>query len=223
MRALAAHQCGPGWVCCWFSPLLQVVFPWVLQFSSRLKHHFFKFQFDLERADSFKRVLLPFGRDYKYVWLSFFRLFVLSINVDHFSSWREEFHSHLYLTYFSLFCFSGCNNTTFNLCTPTRPVILPGNEGLLLAPYHTHYPALEEHLHGPWGVPIEPNLWNDPLILGETWEWNMQIPKGSSEYEQDVPGGKGRRKSLQREEEPLGNFSCCASSKIVFFSHFSCK
>lgn len=43
----------------------------------------------------------------------------------------------------------------------------------MLAPYHTHYPALEEHLHGPWGVPIEPNLWNDPLMLGETWEWNM--------------------------------------------------
>lgn len=60
---------------------------------------------------------------------------------------------------------SGCSNCSFNLCTPTRPVILPGNEKLVLAPYHTHYPTLEEHLHGPWGVPIEPNLWNDPLVL----------------------------------------------------------
>ena len=92
-----------------------------------------------------------------------------------------------------------------------------------MAPYHTHYPALEEHLHGPWGVTIEPNLWNDPLILGETWEWKMQIPRGSSEWEQDVREGKGHRKSLQREEELVGTFSCWASSKIVFFSHFSCK
>lgn len=65
------------------------------------------------------------------------------------------------------FCFSGCSDCTFNLCTPTRPVILPGNEKLVLAPYHTYYPTLEEHLQGPWGIPIEPNLWNDPLVLGE--------------------------------------------------------
>lgn len=61
--------------------------------------------------------------------------------------------------------FSGCSDCTFNLCTPTRPVILPGNEKLVLAPYHTYYPSLEEHLQGPWGIPIEPNLWNDPLVL----------------------------------------------------------
>lgn len=65
------------------------------------------------------------------------------------------------------FCFSGCSDCTFNLCTPTRPVILPGNEKLVLAPYHTYYPSLEEHLQGPWGIPIEPNLWNDPLVLGK--------------------------------------------------------
>jgi len=46
-------------------------------------------------------------------------------------------------------------------------VILPGNEKLVLVPYHTYYPTLEEHLQGPWGIPIEPNLWNDPLVLGE--------------------------------------------------------
>lgn len=60
---------------------------------------------------------------------------------------------------------SGCSNCSFHLCTPTRPVILPGNEKLVLAPYHTYYPTLEEHLHGPWGIPTEPNLWNDPLVL----------------------------------------------------------
>lgn len=61
--------------------------------------------------------------------------------------------------------FSGCSDCSFHLCTPTKPVILPGNEKLVLAPYHTYYPTLEEHLRGPWGIPIEPNLWNDPLVL----------------------------------------------------------
>lgn len=60
---------------------------------------------------------------------------------------------------------SGCSNCSFHLCTPTRPVILPGNEKLVLAPYYTYYPTLEEHLKGPWGVPTDPNLWNDPLVL----------------------------------------------------------
>lgn len=66
-----------------------------------------------------------------------------------------------------LFRLSGCSDCSFHLCTPTKPVILPGNEKLVLAPYHTYYPTLEEHLRGPWGIPIEPNLWNDPLVLGK--------------------------------------------------------
>ena len=46
VRALTSHQCGPGsnnvgWVCCWFSRLLQEVFLCVLRFSPL-------FQFDEE-------------------------------------------------------------------------------------------------------------------------------------------------------------------------------
>ena len=44
-----------GWVCCWFSPLLQEVFLRVLWFSPPLKYQHSKFQFDLERTDTFKR------------------------------------------------------------------------------------------------------------------------------------------------------------------------
>ena len=59
-------------------------------------------------------------------------------------------------------------------------MILPGNEKLVLAPYHTYYPSLEEHLQGPWGIPIEPNLWNDPLVLGKrmfgAWYINRPFP-----------------------------------------------
>ena len=40
-----------GWVCCWFSPLLREIFP------LSLKTNPFKFQFDLERADTFQQVL----------------------------------------------------------------------------------------------------------------------------------------------------------------------
>ena len=53
MRAIPSHQCGPGpiprvdaymgWVCCWFSPLLQEVFLWVLRFSPLLKNQHFQF------------------------------------------------------------------------------------------------------------------------------------------------------------------------------------
>ena len=32
-----------GWVCCWFSPLLQEVFLWVLRFSPLLKNQHFQF------------------------------------------------------------------------------------------------------------------------------------------------------------------------------------
>ena len=78
----------------------------------------------------------------------------------------------LYL--FPLFSFSGCSNCSFHLCTPTRPVILPGNEKLVLAPYYTYYPTLEEHLKGPWGVPTDPNLWNDPLVLGRCLSRNAK-------------------------------------------------
>ena len=47
-----------GWVCCWFSSLLREVFRRVLQFSSLFKTNTFKFQFDLERTDTFQRVLM---------------------------------------------------------------------------------------------------------------------------------------------------------------------
>ena len=51
VRALASHQCGPvsnrvvdaqGWVCCWFSPLLQEVFLRAVRFSRVLKNQNFQ-------------------------------------------------------------------------------------------------------------------------------------------------------------------------------------
>ena len=51
IRALASFQCGLHWnpvvdaicwVCCWFSPLLQDIFLWVLQCASVLKNQHFQ-------------------------------------------------------------------------------------------------------------------------------------------------------------------------------------
>ena len=66
VRALVSHQCGRvqipvltpyvGWVCCWFSPCSERFFSGYSGFPLSLKTNTFKFQFDLERTDTFKRV-----------------------------------------------------------------------------------------------------------------------------------------------------------------------
>ncbi|XP_043916620.1 TBCC domain-containing protein 1 isoform X2 [Protopterus annectens] len=54
---------------------------------------------------------------------------------------------------------------TFHTLTPTRPVILSGNENLTFAPFNTHYPTLEDHMA--WtGLATVPNYWNHPMCLG---------------------------------------------------------
>lgn len=115
---------------------------------------------------------------------------------------------------------SGCSNCSFHLCTPTRPVILPGNEKLVLAPYYTYYPTLEEHLKGPWGVPTDPNLWNDPLVLvsEETFTvyrelspqdfFTFTIPfsmKGSTDGP-PIPLPKKYEKALKERERAINNW-----------------
>ncbi|CAL8341980.1 unnamed protein product [Boreogadus saida] len=54
---------------------------------------------------------------------------------------------------------------TIHTLTPTRPLLLPGNTGITLGPFHTHYPNLEDHM-GSAGLAVVPNLWDQPLLLG---------------------------------------------------------
>jgi len=54
---------------------------------------------------------------------------------------------------------------TLHTLTPTRPLLLPGNTDITLAPFHTYYPALEDHM-GAAGLAVVPNLWDRPLLLG---------------------------------------------------------
>lgn len=49
--------------------------------------------------------------------------------------------------------------------TPTRPLLLPGNTDLLLGPFHTFYPSLEDHMASV-GLAVVPNCWDQPLVLG---------------------------------------------------------
>uniref|UniRef100_A0A8D0HP26 TBCC domain-containing protein 1 n=1 Tax=Sphenodon punctatus TaxID=8508 RepID=A0A8D0HP26_SPHPU len=55
----------------------------------------------------------------------------------------------------------GC---TFHILTPTHPLILLGNQLVTFAPFHTHYPMLEDHM-GRTALATVPNYWDDPMLV----------------------------------------------------------
>ncbi|XP_064612492.1 TBCC domain-containing protein 1-like isoform X2 [Liolophura sinensis] len=60
---------------------------------------------------------------------------------------------------------SGSTLCVLYLLTPQRPLILGGNDTILLAPYHTFYPQLESHM-AQAGLGEARNLWDQPLCIG---------------------------------------------------------
>ncbi|XP_044532420.1 TBCC domain-containing protein 1 [Gracilinanus agilis] len=56
---------------------------------------------------------------------------------------------------------TGC---TFHILTPTRPLLLAGNQMVTFAPFHTHYPMLEDHM-ARTGLATVPNYWDKPMIV----------------------------------------------------------
>lgn len=56
---------------------------------------------------------------------------------------------------------AGC---TFHVLTPSRPLILSGNQRATFAPFHTHYPMLEEHM-ARTGLATVPNYWDNPMVV----------------------------------------------------------
>lgn len=56
---------------------------------------------------------------------------------------------------------TGC---TFHVMTPSRPLILSGNQRATFAPYHTHYPMLEDHM-ARTGLATVPNYWDNPVAV----------------------------------------------------------
>uniref|UniRef100_G1MUM8 TBCC domain-containing protein 1 n=1 Tax=Meleagris gallopavo TaxID=9103 RepID=G1MUM8_MELGA len=61
----------------------------------------------------------------------------------------------------SLSSTTGC---TFHILTPTQPLILAGNQAISFAPFHTHYPMLEDHM-AQVGLATVPNYWDSPMLV----------------------------------------------------------
>lgn len=61
---------------------------------------------------------------------------------------------------------------TVHSLTPTRPLLLPGNSDITLGPFHTFYPSLEDHMASV-GLAVVPNVWDQPLMLGNNGLANL--------------------------------------------------
>ncbi|KAJ8312307.1 hypothetical protein KUTeg_009680, partial [Tegillarca granosa] len=97
---------------------------------------------------------------------------------------------------------SGSTLCTLYVLTPERPMILSGNDTILLAPYHTFYPCLEDHMNKV-GIGPNRNLWDQPLCIGPdhrddtpVWEllpvqefFTFNIPFEMEGSTQSIPGG----------------------------------
>ncbi|XP_030847280.1 TBCC domain-containing protein 1 [Strongylocentrotus purpuratus] len=63
------------------------------------------------------------------------------------------------------FSVSGSTLCTLHMLTPSRPLLLGGNDSITLAPYHTHYAMLHQHMAAV-GLAEKPNHWNSPICVG---------------------------------------------------------
>lgn len=97
---------------------------------------------------------------------------------------------------------SCCTLCTCHLLTPNPPVILSGNDSIMLAPYHTYYPKQEDHM-SEVGIGADRNMWDQPLCIGPDhraespiWEimppldfFTFNIPFEMEGTTQAIPGG----------------------------------
>ncbi|XP_077995708.1 TBCC domain-containing protein 1-like [Glandiceps talaboti] len=127
---------------------------------------------------------------------------------------------------------------TFHILTSTRPLLLGGNDSIVLAPYHTHYPLLEEHM-AKAGIAATPNLWDKPLCLGSdhqagrpVWQlmsskefYTFVIPYSMDGLTRDTPGGlptkydralTHREKSLQTWQKTVKEAGLTSSQRKEF-------
>ncbi|XP_044149167.1 TBCC domain-containing protein 1 [Bufo gargarizans] len=68
---------------------------------------------------------------------------------------------------------------TFHILTPTRPLLFSGNQGVVFAPFHTHYSMLEDHM-GQTGLATLPNYWDRPHLLStenDNQVWKLMSPR----------------------------------------------
>ncbi|KAL5017386.1 hypothetical protein ScPMuIL_006975 [Solemya velum] len=69
---------------------------------------------------------------------------------------------------------SGSTLCSLFILTPNRPAILSGNDTILLAPYHTFYQQLEDHMTQ-IGISGARNLWDQPLCIGPDHRDDMPV------------------------------------------------
>lgn len=68
---------------------------------------------------------------------------------------------------------------TFHILTPTRPLLLSGNQSVVFAPFHTYYSMLEDHM-GQTGLATLPNYWDRPQLLCTETDnhiWKLMSPR----------------------------------------------
>ncbi|XP_010181193.1 PREDICTED: TBCC domain-containing protein 1, partial [Mesitornis unicolor] len=114
----------------------------------------------------------------------------------------------------SLSSTTGC---TFYILTPTQPLILSGNQAVSFAPFHTHYPMLEDHM-AQVGLATLPNYWDSPMLVckesGDTSVFRLLPPSDfytfviPFEMEGDTmetPGGlpHAYQKALSQREQKI--------------------
>ncbi|NXP03429.1 TBCC1 protein, partial [Thinocorus orbignyianus] len=114
-------------------------------------------------------------------------------------------------------CLSSTSGCTFYLLTPTQPLILLGNEAISFAPFHTHYPMLEDHM-AQVGLATLPNYWDSPMLVckesGDTGVFRLLPPSDfytfviPFEMEGDTtetPGGlpQAYQKALNQREQKV--------------------
>nr|KAG5691123.1 hypothetical protein BaRGS_030931 [Batillaria attramentaria] len=112
---------------------------------------------------------------------------------------------------------SGSTLCTLYVLTPNRPLLLSGNDTIMLAPYHTHYPLLEQHM-AQVGITATLNQWDRPLCIGPDhrddlpiWEllpvadfYNFAIPFQMEGPTKSTPGGipgRYQRAVTQRQKQ----------------------
>ncbi|XP_062438612.1 TBCC domain-containing protein 1 isoform X2 [Rhea pennata] len=59
---------------------------------------------------------------------------------------------------------SSTTSGTYYILTPTQPLVLSGNQAVSFAPFHTHYPMLEDHM-AQVGLATLPNYWDSPMLV----------------------------------------------------------
>ncbi|KAM8805005.1 TBCC domain-containing protein 1 [Eudromia elegans] len=117
----------------------------------------------------------------------------------------------------SLSSTTGC---TFYILTPTQPLILSGNQAVSLAPFHTHYPMLEDHM-AQVGLATLPNYWDSPMLvckessdasafrlLPPSEFYTFVIPFEMEGDTTETPGGlpQAYQKALSQREQKVQNW-----------------